>query len=73
MATVSRYIIATLWVAGGLKWSRVTLRLPRLMRSAVSLALLFGGLALLRGLRRWWAQVESNHRPRAYQARALTY
>ena len=20
----------------------------------------------------WWAQVESNHRPRAYQARALT-
>ena len=21
----------------------------------------------------WWAQVESNHRPRAYQARALTY
>ena len=22
--------------------------------------------------RRWWAQVDSNHRPRAYQARALT-
>ena len=21
---------------------------------------------------RWWAQVDSNHRPRAYQARALT-
>jgi len=20
----------------------------------------------------WWAQVDSNHRPRAYQARALT-
>ena len=25
-----------------------------------------------RGFRRWWAQVDSNHRPRAYQARALT-
>ena len=24
------------------------------------------------GFRRWWAQVDSNHRPRAYQARALT-
>ena len=23
-------------------------------------------------LRSWWAQVDSNHRPRAYQARALT-
>ena len=22
--------------------------------------------------RRWWAQMDSNHRPRAYQARALT-
>ena len=22
--------------------------------------------------RLWWAQVDSNHRPRAYQARALT-
>ena len=21
---------------------------------------------------KWWAQVDSNHRPRAYQARALT-
>ena len=26
----------------------------------------------LHGLRAWWAQVDSNHRPRAYQARALT-
>ena len=24
------------------------------------------------GTARWWAQVDSNHRPRAYQARALT-
>ena len=26
----------------------------------------------LPGLPGWWAQVDSNHRPRAYQARALT-
>ena len=45
-----------------------------LMRSAVPLALLFGVSPPCSALRlSWWAQVESNHRPRAYQARALTY
>ena len=27
---------------------------------------------MLRDVSHWWAQVDSNHRPRAYQARALT-
>ena len=32
----------------------------------------FASASLLSQFHRWWAQVESNHRPRAYQARALT-
>ena len=29
-------------------------------------------ITVLLFVRLWWAQVDSNHRPRAYQARALT-
>ena len=54
-----------LWV-GGLKLESLS-NVPRLIcvtlkRSVWSLAYFVG----------WWAQVDSNHRPRAYQARALT-
>ena len=33
---------------------------------------LFASFVRLSALPTWWAQVDSNHRPRAYQARALT-
>ena len=35
--------------------------------SAQRFALVLDGMLTI-----WWAQVDSNHRPRAYQARALT-
>ena len=55
------------YIAGGLKLESLS-NVPRsYMRCIEALR-----LAPLRTFVRWWAQVDSNHRPRAYQARALT-
>ena len=51
---------------GGLKLESLS-NVPRLICSAWS-----ASVWSLRLLSLWWAQVDSNHRPRAYQARALT-
>ena len=48
--------------------------LAALQRQTLALlrALPYGLFSFSLPLRDWWAQVDSNHRPRAYQARALT-
>ena len=56
--------------AGGLKWTRVSLPY-RVLILSYKLSLVFSPL-LSHAPFGWWAQVDSNHRPRAYQARALT-
>ena len=43
-----------------------------LLRNIFSSLFSFQGAIPQPLLRSWWAQVDSNHRPRAYQARALT-
>ena len=40
----------------------------KLLRNIVS----FAYFSFSQKKNKWWAQVDSNHRPRAYQARALT-
>ena len=57
-------------VSGGLKWTRVSLPY-RVLILSYKLSLVFSPL-LSHAPFGWWAQVDSNHRPRAYQARALT-
>ena len=51
---------------GGLKWTRTT------EDNCLSLGHYKTAFASHRFRNAWWAQVDSNHRPRAYQARALT-
>ena len=50
---------------GGLKLESLS-NVPRSYMRSIE------ALGLIPGFRHWWAQVDSNHRPRAYQARALT-
>ena len=56
---------------GGLKWTRTT----DLMNTKCSLIRRCAFARAQHSIEAycfWWAQVDSNHRPRAYQARALT-
>ena len=55
------------WFADWWAQTRVTLqRTASYMRGIEALGLIPATFVA------WWAQVDSNHRPRAYQARALT-